>query len=361
MLLDPAAPPSLLSCLLSSISFSSVTESSLEGRGEGDNPPSSSSSSSSNLEWLFSCSKPFGWLIILRSWSVVTSGPHLLIFSTPAQSGAHTPFSSVSQSATTSLSPFMRSSCCFSAEFALCLFGLKSCKTAIAAFSSTPPSFCVAGCAFEWLFSDAACACSNPISKVKWVLLTVVSPPPTAKATLESFWHLTSWYEGPGRTSGWELWSLLSSSRCELAWQPFSTALQAVKGGGERSSVPTSLPMLMSGGLWMSAGLSSTHDVGSGPRCLLGSAPGDPPEEVSGRVLIGSAVCGLRSEWAIAGFRESRWAGGAKICVHLASERMDVSVSSGKDKEEQNKMLNWYYSAITVINIQIKTWIVLHF
>lgn len=80
----------------------------------------------------------------------------------------------------------------------------------------------------------------------------------------------------------------------------------------------------------MSAGLSSTHDEDSGPGCLLESAPGEALEEESGRVLIGSGLWGLRSAWARTGFRESRWAGGARIWVHLASERIGVSVSSGK-------------------------------
>lgn len=92
-----------------------------------------------------------------------------------------------------------------------------------------------------------------------------------------------------------------------------------------------------SGGLWMSAGLSSTHNEGSGPECLLGSVPGEALEEESGRFLIGSGLWGLRSPWARAGFRESRWAGGARIWVHLASERMGVSVSSGRDKETKTQ------------------------
>lgn len=123
--------------------------------------------------------------------------------------------------------------------------------------------------------------------------------------------------------------SFLSPSSCGLAGlagQPFSTALQAVTGGGERSSVPTSLPMLGwgRGGLWTSAGLSSTQ------------APGEVLEEESGRVLKGSGLSrGLRSAWARAGFRESRWAGGARIWVHLASERMGLSVSSGRERREQ--------------------------
>ena len=121
--------------------------------------------------------------------------------------------------------------------------------------------------------------------------------------------------------------------------QPFSTALQAVTGGGERSSVPTSLPMLGwgRGGLWTSAGLSSAQEGGSGPGCLLGSAPGEVLEEESGRVLKGSGLSrGLRSAWARAGFRESRWVGGARIWVHLASERMGLSVSSGRERREEN-------------------------
>lgn len=53
------------------------------------------------------------------------------------------------------------------------------------------------------------------------------------------------------------------------------------------------------------------------------------------RVLIGSGLCGLRSARDREGFRESRWAGGARIWVHLESERMGVSVSSGTDKGEE--------------------------
>lgn len=83
----------------------------------------------------------------------------------------------------------------------------------------------------------------------------------------------------------------------------------------------------------MSAGRSSPQDEGSGPGSRLGSAPGEPLEEVSGRVLKGSGLSpGLRSAWARAGFRDSRWAGGARIWVHLASESVGVSVSSGERK-----------------------------
>lgn len=64
------------------------------------------------------------------------------------------------------------------------------------------------------------------------------------------------------------------------------------------------------------------------------SAPGEELEEESGRVLKGSGLSlGLRSAWARAGFRESRWAGGARIWVHLASERMGLSGSSGREKK----------------------------
>lgn len=90
------------------------------------------------------------------------------------------------------------------------------------------------------------------------------------------------------------------------------------------------------GGLWTSAGLSSTHDGGSGPECLLGSAPEEVLEE-SGRVLKGSGLSrGLKSALARAGFRESRWAGGARIWVHLVSERMGLSVSSGGQRRKEN-------------------------
>lgn len=101
--------------------------------------------------------------------------------------------------------------------------------------------------------------------------------------------------------------------------------------------MPTSLPMLGWGsvGLWTSAGRSSDQMGGLGPRCLFGSAPGEALEEESARVLKGSGLSrGLRSAWASAGFRESRWAGGARIWVHLAAERMGASVSSGEEEEE---------------------------
>lgn len=103
--------------------------------------------------------------------------------------------------------------------------------------------------------------------------------------------------------------------------------------------MPTSLPMLGwgRGGLWTSAGRSSNQDGGSGPGCLLGSTPVEALEEESGRVLKASGLSwGLRSAWARAGFRESRWAGGARIWVHLASERMGLSVSSGRERGEEN-------------------------
>lgn len=96
------------------------------------------------------------------------------------------------------------------------------------------------------------------------------------------------------------------------------------------------------GGLWTSAGLSSTQDGGSGPECLFRSAPEEALEEESGRVLKGSGLSrGLRSAWARAGFRESRWAGGARIWVHLASERMGLSVSSGRERSEENRQVIW--------------------
>lgn len=88
-----------------------------------------------------------------------------------------------------------------------------------------------------------------------------------------------------------------------------------------------------SGGLWTSAGLSSlAQDDGvSRPGRLLESAASDELEEGSVGVLKGSGLSlGLRSAWARAGFRESRWAGGARIWVHLASERMGLSGSSGR-------------------------------
>lgn len=93
------------------------------------------------------------------------------------------------------------------------------------------------------------------------------------------------------------------------------------------------------GGLWTSAGLSSTQDGGSG--CLFGSAPEEGLDEESGRVLKGSGLSrGLRSAWARAGFRDSRWAGGARIWVHLASERMGLSVSSGGERSEEKRMVH---------------------
>lgn len=104
--------------------------------------------------------------------------------------------------------------------------------------------------------------------------------------------------------------------------------------------MPTSLPMLGwgRGGLWTSAGLSSTQDGGSRPGSLFESPPGEVLEEL-GRVLKGSGLSpGLRSAWARAGFRESRWAGGARIWVHLASERMGLSVSSGGRKKTDQYM-----------------------
>lgn len=86
----------------------------------------------------------------------------------------------------------------------------------------------------------------------------------------------------------------------------------------------------------MSAGLSSTQDGGSAPGCLFGSAPGEALEDVSGRVLKGRGLSrGLRSAWARAGFSESMWAGGARIWVHLASERMGVSVSSAEEDKQR--------------------------
>lgn len=85
----------------------------------------------------------------------------------------------------------------------------------------------------------------------------------------------------------------------------------------------------------MSAGLSSAHDGASGPVCLLESSPGEALED-SGRVLKGSGLSRwLRSEFARAGFRDSRWGGGARIWVHLESERIKVSVSS--KREERSK------------------------
>lgn len=91
----------------------------------------------------------------------------------------------------------------------------------------------------------------------------------------------------------------------------------------------------MRGGLWTSAGLSSAHDGASGPVCLFGSSPEEALER-SGRVLKGSGLSRwLRSEFARAGFRDSRWGGGARIWVHLESDRIRVSVSS--EGEETSK------------------------
>lgn len=94
------------------------------------------------------------------------------------------------------------------------------------------------------------------------------------------------------------------------------------------------MPMLgwRSGGLWMSAGRSSAHEGASGAACLLEPSPGEALEG-SGRVLKGSGLSRwLRSEFARAGFRDSRWGGGARIWVHLESERIKVSVSSRREE-----------------------------
>lgn len=94
----------------------------------------------------------------------------------------------------------------------------------------------------------------------------------------------------------------------------------------------------------MSAGFSSTQDEVSGSGCRLESVPADALEEESGRVLKGSGLSqGLRSAWARAGFRERRWAGGARICVHLASERMGLSVSSRRESEENRQSIWTFY------------------
>lgn len=88
----------------------------------------------------------------------------------------------------------------------------------------------------------------------------------------------------------------------------------------------------------MSADLSSAHEGASGPVGLLASSPEEALEE-SGRVLKGSGLSRwLRSALARAGFRDSRWGGGARIWVHLESERIKVSVSS-KGGEKSKKMI----------------------
>lgn len=86
----------------------------------------------------------------------------------------------------------------------------------------------------------------------------------------------------------------------------------------------------------MSADRSSAHEGASGAACLLESSPGEALEGSGGRVLKGSGLSRwLRSEFARAGFRDSRWGGGARIWVHLESERIKVSVSS--ETEERSK------------------------
>lgn len=88
----------------------------------------------------------------------------------------------------------------------------------------------------------------------------------------------------------------------------------------------------------MSADLSSAQEGASGPGCLLQSSPEEALEE-SGRVLKVSGLSRwLRSELARAGFRDSRWGGGARIWVHLESERIKVSVSS-KGEERSKKTI----------------------
>lgn len=68
------------------------------------------------------------------------------------------------------------------------------------------------------------------------------------------------------------------------------------------------------------------------------SSPREALEE-SGRVLKASGLSRwLRSELARAGFRDSRWGGGARIWVHLESERIKVSVSS-EEEERSKKMI----------------------
>lgn len=91
----------------------------------------------------------------------------------------------------------------------------------------------------------------------------------------------------------------------------------------------------------MSAGLSSAHEGASGPGCLLESSP-EEALEGSGRVLKGSGLSRrLSSELARAGLRDSRWGGGARIWVHLESERIRVSVSSGgEERFEVRKTTN---------------------
>lgn len=86
----------------------------------------------------------------------------------------------------------------------------------------------------------------------------------------------------------------------------------------------------------MSADLSSAHEGASGPLCLFEASPEEALEE-SGRVLKGSGLSRwLRSEFARAGFRDSRWGGGARIWVHLESERIKASVSSkGEGRSKQ--------------------------
>lgn len=88
----------------------------------------------------------------------------------------------------------------------------------------------------------------------------------------------------------------------------------------------------------MSADLSSAREGASGPGCLLQSSPEEALEE-SGRVLKVSGLSRwLRSELARAGFRDSRWGGGARIWVHLESERIKVLVSS-KGEERSKKTI----------------------